>query len=59
VFEVDKRSYGEKLAHDFLDRHTESLLGDDLVYTPPDKDRYLKQVTFQFEKYDDGWKVKQ
>jgi hypothetical protein len=57
VFETDKKTYGEKLATDFLDGNVKSLLGDDLVYTAPDKDRYVKQATFAFDKYDDGWKV--
>jgi hypothetical protein len=56
IFEIDKKMYGEKLAQDFRDDNVKRLLGDDLVYTPSDKDRYIKQVTFQFEKYDDGWK---
>lgn len=57
MLEIDKKAYGEKLANDFLSGRLTSLLGDDLIYTPPDKDRYVKQVTFTFDKYDDGWKI--
>ena len=57
VLELDKKTYGDKLARDFLSDKVSSLLGADLVYAPSDKDRYAKQVTFTFDRYDDGWKV--
>jgi hypothetical protein len=57
VLELDKKTYGEKLAHDFLSDKVRSLLGDDLVYLPINIDRYIKNASFPFDKYDDGWKV--
>jgi hypothetical protein len=57
ILETDTKTYGEKLAQDFLSNNMTTLLGDDLVYAPQDADRYVKQATFAFEKYDDGWKV--
>jgi hypothetical protein len=57
IFEADKKRYDETLAHSFLESDVKQFLGEDLVHTPPNKDRYIKQATFQFEKYDDGWKV--
>lgn len=65
VLETEKREEtrllgpenGERLAHEFVDREVATLLGDDLVYAPQNATRYVKQATFAFEKYDDGWKV--
>jgi hypothetical protein len=47
---------GQDLAAKYLTGNLEIILGNDLVYTPPDKDRYVKQANFGFAKYDDGWK---
>ena len=57
VFDIDKRKFGEHFAHGALTGRIEELLGDDLAYAAPDKDAYVKQATFTFEKYDDGWKA--
>jgi hypothetical protein len=57
VFEVNKKIFGEEMAHKFLSNDLETLLGDDLIYAPLDKDRYFKKAVFAFEKYDDGWKL--
>lgn len=65
LFDVEKREEtkllgaetGEKLAHQFLDREVAGLLGEDLVYLPQEADRYVRQSTFAFDKYDDGWKL--
>jgi hypothetical protein len=57
VFEVDKRKYGEKLAHDFLSNSLTSLLGDDVAYAPPSARAYVKRGSVTFNKYDDGWKI--
>ncbi|MGA2725712.1 MAG: hypothetical protein ABSG79_25295 [Bryobacteraceae bacterium] len=57
ILETDTKTYGAKLAQDFLSNNTRSILGDDLAYAPQDASRYVKQATVAFEKYDDGWNV--
>jgi len=57
ILTADTKTYGEKFAQNFLNHSLTVLLGDDLVDTPPDKDRYVKEATFAFDKYDDGWKL--
>jgi len=57
ILDADKGRFGENLAHLYLDEAMEGLLGRYLANSPPDKDRYTKQCSFAFEKYDDGWKA--
>jgi len=56
-FGILKKMFGESFAKRFQDDYVKRLLGEDLVRTEPDKDRYIKKATFKFDKYDDGWKV--
>jgi hypothetical protein len=56
VFEVDKKKFGDKLAHDFLTNNPSSLLSDDVMYAPPTATTYVKRGSVTFDKYDDGWK---
>lgn len=58
AFENAKNEFGETLAEKFREDHSlQGSLSDDLETLPPDKDRYVKQATVDFEKYDDGWKL--
>jgi hypothetical protein len=65
LLELAKKTYGERLTQDsseavaqeFVRRNSSSLLGQELTDTPKDTDRYIKPGTFEFDKYDDGWKI--
>jgi hypothetical protein len=54
---TEMRATEEKRVKDGLNDKIQSLIGDDLFYTPPEAKTYVKKRTFEFEKYDDGWRV--
>lgn len=57
VIEVGKKAYGEEIAKRYASDEVGKLLGDRVPYMDQNEHQYAFPASFQFDKFDDGWKL--